>query len=91
MPKCLRCGAGGEWIEGRVPKSESQELRRLVALAEGCLPALKAYEERIADGCDIGDAEAEFAGDARRAIKDMLRPNARNEGAEPILAKLPLD
>ena len=81
MPKCLRCGAGAEWIEGRVPKSESRELARLIGLAESCLPALAAYDERIADGCDIGDAEAAFAKAARHAIKDILRPNVQAEGA----------
>ena len=23
MARCLRCGAGGEWIEGRVPSDDS--------------------------------------------------------------------
>lgn len=48
------------------------EVARLVELVKLCIPELAAYDERIADGCDIGDAEAAFAKAARHVIKDIL-------------------
>jgi len=53
MPKCLRCGAGAEWIQGRVPMEPARDSERCscagrVPTSQTMITALRHLErERI--------------------------------------------
>ncbi len=84
MSKCLRCGAGPEWLQGRVPTDETQaraaikrdaELATLRAEAESLRTALReirAEVEGAIDGAPDAGAMSRQANHIDRLAADAL-------------------
>ena len=76
MAKCLRCGAGPEWLQGKVPTSADTVTIRNAALRaerDRYRKALEEIAEKASHGNlyrdDGGDICAEISGLARRALE----------------------
>jgi hypothetical protein len=70
-PKCLRCGAGSEWIEGRAPVERRD---RSLAPVAGSALSLRAVTVKVnitACKCTMGEAREALATELRRIAETL--------------------
>ena len=85
MPKCLRCGAGSEWIEGRVPVERATLEKRVRAILEEPFwlntldPEKQTYERQHddTDGKPEGFLMVSFGPDSDAYISIDMHPMLR--------------
>lgn len=52
MAKCLRCGAGSEWIQGRVKREASSDIIDLLDEVRSCIKlGIDCEEKNLHDEC----------------------------------------